>query len=680
MAKGPRGKSTNLLAGLNPAQKDAASTRSGPLLVLAGAGTGKTRVVTVRIAELIRLGTAPDRILAVTFTNKAAKEMQERVGGLLGKKQEPTPQISTFHSLCVRILRRHADELGYPNTFMICDRGDQEAYARQVLREIRAPNDLIRPGDLLSIISQWKNSGIRPSEAITVANNDREHIAATGFRRYQQAIKAAGSMDFDDLLLVTEELFTKHVEPRQEEAGRFDHVLVDEYQDTNGCQYRIIKALAGEHRNLCVVGDDDQSIYGWRGAEVQHILGFHKDWPDAKVVRLEENYRCTGEIIDLANRLIVFNKFRHDKVLKAARGAGTRPRILQYPNETKEAAEVVADIRRRVADDSRTPGDFAILFRTNEQPRPFESELRKANIPYVLIGGMSFYDRKEVRDVLSYLRLIQNPMDEVSLLRIINTPPRGLGRKLVTDLLEEAVKKGVPMWELLQNVPSHIRMTNSARGGIQALRRLIEDSAKQAEKTSLTQVARSLIETVNYEGEIARNYPDESDRQPRVAAVEQVINSLAEYERDAKEPTMTGFLDSIALGDRAFDDEKQKQLDRDAVILMTLHSAKGLEFPEVYLVGLEEGILPHHRSLSDETEAAIDEERRLCYVGITRAEEQLTLSMSLTRMKWGKPRDTDASRFLFEMTGQAERAEHAARKRAQQRGSMARKRRQARPS
>src|SRR3954447_15641986 len=357
-----------VMADLNPPQQEAVATLAGPMLVLAGAGSGKTRVVTFRIANLIRHKTRPERILAVTFTNKAAAEMQERITALLGKLKE-RPQISTFHAHCVRVLRRHAKKLGYPERFAIYDRGDQESLARGVLREIRVPSELMRPGDLLYQISRWKSMSIRPPDAVKEAQSDKEHLAAMGYRRYQKSLQTAGAVDFDDLLLLTEDLFRDHATARREEAARFEHLLVDEYQDTNGSQYRIIRALATEHRNLCVVGDDDQSIYGWRGAEVQHILRFARDWPDAKVVRLEFNYRSTAAILEIANRLITYNKQRHDKVLLAARAGGEPPRILQFNSETDEARETVADIRRRIETDKIEPRDFAILFRTNEQPR-----------------------------------------------------------------------------------------------------------------------------------------------------------------------------------------------------------------------------------------------------------------------------------------------------------------------
>lgn len=635
-------------SGLNPAQQDAVQTLRGPLLVLAGAGSGKTRVVTFRVANLIRHGTRPSRILAVTFTNKAAAEMQERLGSLLGK-QSDKPQISTFHSHCVRVLRRHIKRLGYPEKFAIYDRGDQESIARGVLREIRVPGELLRPGDLLFQISHWKTHSLRPADASQLARTDKEHLAAMAYRRYQKALQHAGAVDFDDLLLCTEELFRRFPEVRKAEAELFDHLLIDEYQDTNGTQYKIVKALAADHRNLCVVGDDDQSIYGWRGAEVKHILQFNRDWPEAKVVRLEWNYRSTEAILDAANKLIVFNKLRHDKVLKAARAGGEKPRILQFNNETDEAREVVADIRRRIEHDKLDPKDFAILFRTNEQPRAFETELRKAKLPYVILGSQSFFDRKEVKDILAYLRVLSAPQDEVSVLRIINTPPRGIGGKAVETLMKSAVEAGKPIWDVMHQGSA------ASAPAVQKFVDLIERYRRDAAAHKpLAQTAQQLISEIGYEAEIKRQYPDPNEQQTRWAAVEEIVNALAAFEETKKKPSLAGFLDEVTLGERDFSDDKEKQLARNAIALMTLHSAKGLEFPHVYMVGMEEGILPHHRTLKAEGGDDVDEERRLCYVGITRAQERLTLSLSLTRMKWGKPRDTNPSRFLFEIIGQSE--------------------------
>jgi len=639
--------------GLNPEQQEAVATLSGPLLVLAGAGTGKTRVVTFRIAALIRHGVPADRILAVTFTNKAAAEMQERGASLLGRRLKKRPTVATFHAHCVQILRRHITRLGYPARFVICDRGDQESLAREVLREIRVPGELMRPSELLYHISRWKCRSLEPAQAAMAAETDKEHLAASGYRRYQTALRHRGAVDFDDLLLCTERLFRESHEALQQEAGRFDHVLVDEYQDTNGSQYRIVKALAGGHRNLCVVGDDDQSIYAWRGAEVRHILGFARDWPDAKVVRLVHNYRSTAEILEMANRLIEFNSKRHAKVLQAARTGGTRPRIEQYKDETAEARGVAQDIARRLKLEPCEPRDFAVLFRTNEQPRAFETELRRIGLPYVLIGGQSFFDRREVRDVLAYLRLLASPVDEISLRRIINTPPRGISSKTVEHLTSESVRLGIPLWQFLQQDAHFESLPPAARQAVRGFRALL-DTFRQR-RGPLAATCQALLSEIHYEKEIERQYPDPNERQARWNAVEQVVSAVGAYERENAQPSWQGFVDETTLGGQEFDNEKEKRLRRNSIVLMTLHSAKGLEFPQVYMVGLEEGILPHKRSLAMDDDA-VDEERRLCYVGITRAQERLTLSLALTRMKWGKPRKSEPSRFLFELIGKAERA------------------------
>ena len=648
------------MSGLNPGQLDAVNTLSGPMLVLAGAGSGKTRVITFRIAKLIKSGVAADRILGVTFTNKAATEMQERLGGLIGTNREKKPHISTFHSLCVKVLRENIDLLGYPKKFAIYNRGDQESLARSVLREINVADNLLKPSQLLFHISSWKSRSVSPKSAVFDADTDKAHLAAIAFERYQSALKNRGCVDFDDLLLLTEQLFREHEDCRKFHAARFDHILVDEYQDTNGSQYRIIRALAHQHQNLCVVGDDDQSIYGWRGAEVEHILRFRDDWPEAKEIRLQDNYRSTSAILAYANRLIKFNKTRHDKVLIAARAAGAPPQIRQYPNEAKEAAETVRSIQSRLTEPGREPRDFAILFRTNEQPRPFETELRKAKLPYVLVGGMSFFDRKEVKDILSYLRLIAGHDDEVSILRIINTPPRGIGKKSNATLLDYAVKNGHDLWKIITGEIARPKLPTKTLRGLDHLAGIVETARNNADKSLVAQ-ARDLIQTIDYRGEIDRMYDDPNDREARWNTVEQIVNAIGEYETSKKKTSMLDFIDKLTVGDQDPADEKEKQLKRNSIVLMTMHSAKGLEFPEVYIVGLEEGILPHHRSL-DGDEAGVEEERRLCYVGVTRAEDRLTMSMSLTRMKWGKPRDTIPSRFLYELTGQAEHPNYVQRR------------------
>ncbi|MFM8189054.1 MAG: ATP-dependent helicase [Pirellula sp.] len=658
---------------LNPAQSDAVATLSGPLLVLAGAGTGKTRVVTFRVANLIKHKTAADRILAVTFTNKAALEMQERISHQLklpkrvrrGQPSPPRPQIGTFHSHCVQILKRWTGELGYPEKFTIYDRSDAESVARTVLREIRVAETTLSPSDFLNIVSRWKNAGVRPENADSAATSDQEHIAASGFRRYQRALKLQAAFDFDDLLVYAEQLLVESDKIRSAEAGRYDHVLVDEYQDTNGCQYRIIKALAESHRNLCVVGDDDQSIYGWRGAEVRHILNFRKDWPDAKVVRLEENYRSTDAILSMANRLIAFNRQRHDKVLRPARPNGIPPRVLQFPDENGEAQGVIEEIAQRLKNDkSVSAGDFAILFRTNEQPRPFEMELRKKKVPYMITGTQSFFDRKEVRDVLAYLRWIDTPQDELALLRVINVPPRGMGAGSVDKLLKEAVSSSSSVWKVMQDESFVAALPTAAQGGIASLKAIQRKYQSQfdapdpvasdpTQSMTMVEVLIKLIDELRYREEIQRLYADPEESAMRIGSLESVLNAMAQYEENNQEPTLDGFLSSVALSGREFGSGKDKQQGLNAVSLMTYHSAKGLEFPIVYMIGMEEGVLPHRRSITGEIDS-VDEERRLCYVGVTRAQDELTLTLPQSRFKWGKPRPTYPSRFLYELTGQGD--------------------------
>jgi len=509
---------------------------------------------------------------------------------------------------------------------------------------------------MLSIIGGWKNESIKPDKAAYLAASDREHFAAAGYRRYQDALQARGAMDFDDLLLHTETLFDEHPAIRDEEAAKYDHVLVDEYQDTNGSQYRITKHLTLRHRNLCVVGDDDQSIYAWRGADVTHILSFKDDWPDAKVVCLENNYRSTGEILAMANRLIAFNTERHDKTLIASRPKGPRPRIEQHKDEISESETVVREIKKRIEHDHVQPRDIAILFRTNEQPRLFETELRKANIPYVMLGSQSFFDRREVKDILAYLQWIEQPNDEIALLRVINTPARGLGNKTVKLLVQRAVERGVPVWDVMQDRAATSDLTASAQRGIQNLAELARDVQARAANESLTDAMRTLLERTAYHEEISRLYEKTEERQARQASLEELTNAINAYEENTSKtkPDLTGFLSDIALSGREMGNEKDKLAAQNAVWLLTLHAAKGLEFPVVYMVGMEDGILPHSRSVKTGEEEDIAEERRLCYVGITRAQEQLTMSLALTRRKWGKARPTTPSRFLYEITGKAD--------------------------
>ncbi len=641
--------------GLNPSQRDAVLTMQGPLLVLAGAGTGKTRVITMRMAELIRRGVPPDRILSVTFTNKAAKEMQERTQSLLGRRLKTKPAISTFHAYCVRVLRDEIEVLGYPSQFVIYDRGDQESAARKALRDIKVPDTALRPGDLLAQISRWKTAGVRPDEAGQFIDDDRGYLAAAGYRRYQASLRASGSVDFDDLLMLTIQLFDEYPEVIERQQERFGFVQIDEYQDTNELQFRIVSELVRPHRNLCVVGDDDQSIYGWRGAEIKHILGFQQQFPGAKVVRLQDNYRCTTQIIDVANRLVKCNRGRHEKTLVAHK-SGSDVLFKPYPDEQAEAEGVVRDVNYLTTQLNIPPADIAILFRTNEQPRIFETELRRLRVPYTLIGGQSFFDRREVRDVLAYMKVLSNPHDEVSLLRIINVPARGISDAAMEKLLNHAVKTGRTIWDAAPELAATKTITAKTLGAIQRFHGLLAGyRARFAERgIMLTDQFRQFLKEIDYNSEIEKQYPDQQQQLARKAVIEECLTAVKEYQERSLKPSLHGFLEETALTGKDDSFGENPELERPAVKLMTLHSAKGLEFPRVYLVGLEEGILPHQRSVDAGTTEAIEEERRLAYVGATRARDFLTISWAMSRLKWGKTRPTIPSRFLAEMQEQSE--------------------------
>ncbi|MFP6700777.1 MAG: 3'-5' exonuclease, partial [Planctomycetaceae bacterium] len=609
----------------------------------------------------IRNGVRPDKILAVTFTNKAAREMKQRTEELLdrvlntpapkGPDNKPLqPVISTFHSLCVRILRQDIETLGYRKRFTIYDRSDQEGVARKALRDIHCPTTALRPGDLLWRISDWKRDGLRAEAAGDTVFDEKDTLAALAYKRYEIALKAANAVDFDDLLLCTEELFRDHPDVLARHQQRFDYVMVDEYQDTNATQYKIISALVAKHHNLCVVGDDDQSIYGWRGARMENILEFDREFPDATIVLLEENYRCRPEILELANRLIVHNTQRREKTLKPARAPGKPPRFLEIDDEVDEATYIAREIRAAVDSNRFRYKDVAILFRTNEQPRLFEQELRANKVPYVLIGGQSFFDRREVRDLISYLKIIANPDDELSLLRIINRPARGIGDGTVSKLLKRAVEKGQSLWNVLPEATTDGDVPQRGAENIERFRKMIDGYQEPMNHGRLSEQLERLITDINYKGEIERQYKTPLERISRWSSVEELVNATAQYERGNDEPTLDGFLEEIALANNEDEQDKDDQLKKNAVALITLHSAKGLEFPVVFLVGMEEGLLPHERSIQD-GDKSVCEERRLAYVGVTRAKDFLTLSWAKHRTKWGKRRKSKLSRFLAEMNG-----------------------------
>lgn len=641
--------------GLNEAQSQAVQTRSGPMMVLAAAGTGKTRVITYRIANLIRHGIRPERILALTFTNKAAREMRERAMKLLGDVGEAKPWIGTFHSVCVRILREDIDQLGWKKSFAIADRSDQESIARRAMRERRIDPKELAVGELLHRVSRWKNEGFRSAEVSERIRTDdageKDRLSAAAYESYETSLRLANLLDFDDLLLVTLELFRDLPEILFKYQGRFDHLLVDEYQDTNGVQYQILKRLAAVHRNICVVGDDDQSIYGWRGAQIANLKRLEEDFPGTKLVRLEENYRSCPNILRLANQLIRHNTGRYEKQLRSTRITTDEPRFQKFEDESQEAASVVADLAATAAKEKIPFRDFAILFRTNEQPRLFEQELRSRDIPYVLVGGHSFFDRREIRDILAFLKVVDNPSDEASLLRILNVPPRGLGPTVAERMVTRATQAGVPLWEMLPTIASDNLQPTRVRAGTERIVQIIETAKKVLSGSSMAASLRDLLENkIDYKAEIARQYDEASDRESRWQSVGELINMVAQYESRTTSPSLRDFLDHTMLASE--EDRKEERNDaKNAVTLMTLHSAKGLEFRHVYLVGLERGILPHERSL--ESAEGIEEERRLAYVGITRARDRLTLTRAMKRRRFGQMRTAEPSPFLPEMFGQA---------------------------
>jgi DNA helicase II / ATP-dependent DNA helicase PcrA len=636
-----------LLDGLNSEQRKAVEQTEGPVLVLAGAGSGKTRVITCRIAHLLAKKVAAKNILAVTFTNKAAREMRERVAGLVGSAAAKELTVSTFHSFCVRVLREHATVLGLNPGFTICDDADQLTAVKGALREMRIPEASVHPRAALSRISLFKNRCVAPVQALAEAEDDYDELVARTFRAYNEHLKRSRTVDFDDLLVLTGELLAKHDAVRKKYQDRYKYVMVDEYQDTNGPQYEILRLIAGKHRNLCVVGDDDQSIYGWRGADVKKILNFEHDFKGAAVIRLETNYRSTEQILAAANMVIKNNTSRHEKTLKAHNGPGPEVRIFPCEDEEHESEFVVDEIIREVRGGRSAFGDVAILFRTAVQPRSFEARLRASRIPYELVGGMSFFDRKEVRDILAYLKLAANPFDEASLLRVVNVPPRGVGKSSIDKVVEYATSKGISAAAAFDKGTLDDVSPDTVET-VRSFRRTLADCAAKVPIAGLVTSLRELIVDVKYHEEITRCYPDAITQQARIAAVEEIVNIAENYARRAPKPSIEGFLEEMTLSNEEdLDEEEQKSKDR--VTLMTLHSAKGLEFPRVYLVGAEEGLLPHQRSVQEDT---VEEERRLMYVGITRARKHLTITRVKSRAKYGKRELCLPSRFLFEIKGE----------------------------
>jgi len=638
---------SRLLDQLNPEQREAVATTGGPLLVLAGAGTGKTKVITTRIAHLIERRVAPANVLAMTFTNKAAGEMRERLGGLVGKAKAKDLTAGTFHAFCVHVLREFGPLIGLPKRFAICDAGDQLTAVKGAMRDLHVGEAHVQPRYLLSVISLAKNRLETPESFLARAADDRDELIGRVWQRYQEHLWRARSVDFDDLLLLTLRVLREESGALETLRNRYQYLHVDEYQDTNRPQFEIVQLLAQAHRNLCAVGDDDQSIYGWRGADVRLILDFEQHFPEAKVVRLRTNYRSTQQIIDLAQRVIRNNPNRHDKDLRAARGEGPPVSAKTLDDEMAEAEWVVEQMVLTVQRREARWRDFAILFRTGVQPRVFEENLRARAIPYVLVGGMSFFDRKEVRDVMAYLKLCANPDDEVSLLRIVNTPPRGVGKTTLDRVLAFATKEGIAAGPAFDRAAEIDGVSPDGAAAVQRLRRRLTAFGKELHGDGFVDGLRRLVDDVAYKSEIDRLYSDPRTRQLRWAGVLELFNQAENYASRTSAPTLAGFIERLTM--QSSDADSDTDGKRDAVTLMTMHAAKGLEYPRVYLVGFEEGLLPHARSVEEDT---VEEERRLVYVGITRAQRHLTVTWAASRARAGSRSPSFPSRFYYELKGE----------------------------
>ncbi|WP_419557436.1 DNA helicase PcrA [Phascolarctobacterium succinatutens] len=638
---------TDTMQGLNKEQLDAVQTINGPMLILAGAGSGKTKVLTCRIAHLLQQGVRPYRILAITFTNKAAAEMRERVDRMAGAAARDV-WLFTFHAFCARLLRYELENLnGYANNFAIYDTSDSKNLIKQVLKEMNLDEKRFPLPAIISHISNAKNALLLPDAYAREASGYYEQQVAKIYDAYQKKLQANNAVDFDDLLLLALRLLQENPAVREKYQRKFDYLMVDEYQDTNHAQYLLTKLLAAGHRNICVVGDADQSIYGWRGADIQNILDFEKDYPDAKLVKLEQNYRSTQVILDAANAVIDNNSGRKPKNLWTANGNGSEIIYYQANDERDEARYVIENMQKLQLNESAKLGDMAVLYRTNAQSRVFEEMLIKSGIAYTMVGGTKFYERKEIKDALAYLRLIFNPSDSLSLLRIINVPRRGIGDATLARLQEHANATGQTLFEVVTNAADVPGLASRFAGKLDELSELLFELMGEAADVPVKQLLDDVLLKTGYLEELqsSKDPQDES----RVENLKEMLSVTEDFavkcERNGEEPTLENFLADVAL----VADIDDAELGEDAVTLMTLHSAKGLEFPNVFLVGMEEGIFPHSRTLMNDNDNEIEEERRLCYVGITRAEKHLFLSNARMRIVYGRPQYYKPSRFLQEV-------------------------------
>ena len=658
---------TLLTRSLNPEQAEAVRYTEGPVLVLAGAGSGKTRVITTRIAYLIEQGLAkPGEILALTFTNKAAAEMRGRVAKIIGTDLARDVVLSTFHSFCLRVLRAEIEHVGYRRNFTITAESDTRTLLRRTLEDLDGVDGAFDAGTFLEQIGRLKSAGIdasdaadlppAPTGAVKPADVDKKKAANAAkyekwlpeiYERYQSALRAANAVDFDDLLLLTLRLWREHPRVLGRYQKRFRYVMVDEYQDTNRVQYELLLALTGKHRNLCVVGDDDQSIYSWRGADMANIISFERDFPEAHIVKLEQNYRSSETILDAANHVIACNTVRRAKNLWSKLGKGRRVDWFITGDEQQEAAEAVKFLRHIRDRTGAAYRNFAVLYRSNLQSRPYEIAFRQASIPYVVVGGQEFFERAEVKDLIAYLKIVANPRDEAAFLRIINVPRRGIGDVTLHrahDIcrtqsmgLGKALASLLKGGDLPQNTQAGIRQF---LGIVNTFRQKYRDCEGRLASTTI-----ELIDHIRYRADLFRSSKSTAQFEARWGNVEALISAVGQYEQDHDQPTLSGFLDDSALVTN--EDRRDKDEWRAAAVtLMTIHSAKGLEFPYVFIAGVEEGLLPHEKSTGNE---AIEEERRLFYVALTRAQRHAVLFESMSRDRYGKRRMTKTSRFVSEI-------------------------------
>lgn len=626
---------------LNPQQAEAVINTEGPMLIMAGAGSGKTKVLTCRVANLLQKGVRPYRILAITFTNKAAAEMRERVNNMSGPAAKDV-WLFTFHAFCARFLRMEIDKLpGYGGNFAIYDTADSQNLIKQILKEMNLDDKRFQPSGILSRISNAKNALQDAAAFARQAGDFYEQKVADIYSRYEQKLQLNNALDFDDLLMLSIKLLQENQEVREKYQDRFDYLLVDQYQDTNHAQYLLTKFLAAKHRNICVVGDADQSIYGWRGADIQNILDFEKDYPDAKVIKLEQNYRSTQIILDAANAVIENNTGRKPKNLWTENKSGADIIYFQAVDERDEARFVIEQLQNLQRTENKKLGDMAILYRTNTQSRIFEEMLIKSGISYNMVGGLKFYERKEIKDIIAYLRVIFNPADSLSLLRIINVPKRGIGDASLAKIQAYAAANNVSLFEAVSNAAAIDGLSSRFVSKLDDLAGIIFELMNLANEAPVEDLIDRVLRDTGYLEELENERTPQA--QSRIDNLHELISVAQEFAASEEENNLENFLAHVAL----VSDIDDTELGEDAITLMTLHSSKGLEFPVVFLVGMEEGLFPHARTLMDETE--IEEERRLCYVGITRAKEKLFLSSTKMRTIYGNTVTYPPSRFLQEI-------------------------------